>query len=70
MTDPTIRRTGIGYVLMKQGLSFVAKEYGKKTPVRISAQKHLEKFYMQIGFQRTSQEYLEDNIPHIEMLFL
>ena len=37
-------------------------------PIRISAQSHLESYYEKFGFIKASDEYLEDNIPHIEML--
>lgn len=36
--------------------------------VRISAQLYLKKFYESFGFEQVSDEYLEDDIPHIEML--
>jgi ElaA protein len=36
--------------------------------VRISAQTHLEPFYGEFGFDPVSETYLEDGIPHIEML--
>jgi ElaA protein len=38
--------------------------------IRISAQAHLENFYAQLGFESTGKAYLEDGIPHIEMLLL
>ena len=37
-------------------------------PVRISAQSYLENYYSKFGFVKCSDEYLEDNIPHVEML--
>ena len=37
--------------------------------VRISAQAHLQRFYGSLGFVAVSDEYLEDDIPHIEMLY-
>jgi len=37
-------------------------------PVRISAQAHLQRFYGAFGFAPVGEEYLEDNIPHIEMV--
>ena len=37
-------------------------------PVRISAQKYLEKFYGEFGFATVSEPYLEDGIPHVEMV--
>jgi ElaA protein len=37
-------------------------------PVRISAQQYLEKFYRDFGFATVSEPYLEDGIPHVEMV--
>jgi len=39
-------------------------------PIRISAQKYLEKFYGSFGFGTVSEPYLEDGIPHVEMLLM
>ena len=36
--------------------------------IRISAQSHLEQFYNEFGFLPTGKCYLEDGIPHMEML--
>lgn len=36
--------------------------------IRIGAQLYLLDFYNGLGFIRASEIYLEDNIPHIEML--
>ena len=36
--------------------------------IRISAQAHLEAFYAAAGFARVGTAYLEDGIPHLEML--
>jgi ElaA protein len=35
---------------------------------RIGAQAHLQKFYEGFGFVKASEPYIEDGIPHIEML--
>jgi ElaA protein len=48
-------------------MAFAMDEFGK-VPVRISAQKHLEQYYNKHGFKSTGKEYLEDDIPHVEML--
>ncbi|MNY25366.1 putative acyltransferase [compost metagenome] len=52
---------------MEKCIQFVHEEFGK-VPIRISAQKHLEKFYNKSGFVSTGKEYFEDEIPHVEML--
>ena len=42
-------------------------EKDPNTPIKISAQAHLEKFYNKHGFNRKSDIYMEDGIPHISM---
>jgi ElaA protein len=37
-------------------------------PIRISAQAYLQPFYASLGFEAVSDTYLEDGIPHVEML--
>jgi ElaA protein len=63
VTSPDTRGNGLGKMLVKHGLA-VAGE----VPVRIGAQAHLEQFYAELGFARTSEPYDEDGIPHVEML--
>lgn len=36
--------------------------------IQIAAQAHLEKFYLDLGFETLGKIYLEDGIPHIKML--
>ena len=43
-------------------------EVKQKRLIKISAQAHLEKFYTDHGFKKTSNIYLEDGIPHISMI--
>ena len=62
------RGTGLGEELLIQSMSFIQKHFGE-VPVRIGAQTYLEKFYQKHGFQPVGESYLEDGIPHIEMLF-
>jgi ElaA protein len=35
----------------------------------ISAQTRLRRFYVELGFEAASDEYIEDHIPHLEMLW-
>lgn len=37
--------------------------------VRISAQAYLESFYNALGSKRVSDNYLEDGIAHLEMVY-
>ena len=36
--------------------------------VEISAQSHLQRFYGALGFAVISEEYVEDGIPHVDMV--
>jgi ElaA protein len=67
LTTKTARGNGAGIELMEVGLREIEKIYGK-VPVRISAQTYLLNFYQKFGFESTGKEYLEDEIPHTEML--
>ncbi len=62
------RGTGAGKELMKKSMEIIEKKFGK-VPVRIGAQCYLINFYSSFGFEISGEEYLEDNIPHIEMLY-
>ncbi len=68
VTSPTVRGMGIGKKLMEESMKFVKLHFGE-VPVRISAQTYLLEYYKYFGFVETGKEYLEDNIPHLEMLY-
>jgi hypothetical protein len=59
--------THIKKLLMAEGVARCAAAWPGQG-IRISAQSHLERFYGGFGFVRTGPDYLEDNIPHCEML--
>lgn len=61
------RKQGLAQELLKKGLDFIHKEL-KETTVKIQAQEYLRNFYSSFGFQAISETYLDDNIPHIDML--
>ena len=69
VSAPSARGSGIGRELMLQSIEQVKKIFGEG-PIKIGAQLYLNKFYTSLGFQRTSDVYLEDNIEHIEMVRL
>ena len=61
------RKQGIGHQLLRQALQEISRCW-PQTPIRISAQDYLQAFYAQYGFIRVSDVYLEDGIPHVEMV--
>lgn len=66
VTAHQVRRSGVGKLLMQQAIHFLEKTGCNS--IRISAQCYLEKFYQAFGFVSLGEPYLEDDIPHIEML--
>lgn len=64
----SVRRSGEGKILMQKTMEAIEKIFGKQ-PVRISAQQYLVNFYSGFGFKQVSEMYLEDDIPHVEMLY-
>jgi ElaA protein len=65
---PEVRGTGAGRTLMREGLARCAAQW-PGSPVRISAQARLRRFYVDLGFELVGDEYIEDHIPHLEMLW-
>ena len=62
------RRQGIAKNMMYLALKYINNNL-KTDYIRISAQKYLLDFYKSLGFEKVSEEYLEDGIPHHEMLY-
>ena len=62
------RGTGISKKLMLEAISFIEREYGE-IKIRISAQEYIKRFYEGVGFKQVTEAYLEDDIPHIGMLY-
>ncbi len=67
VTDPGVRGSGSGRVLMQKAISYIEAQW-QETSIRIGAQLYLKTFYESLGFVQSSEPYLEDNIPHIEMI--
>jgi ElaA protein len=61
------RGTGAGRALMHEGLAGCDRLWPGRA-VRISAQSRLERFYRGLGFERVGEDYLEDEIAHVQML--
>ena len=61
------RGTGLGRALVAQGVAHCTAAW-PGLGSRIGAQARLEKFYGEFGFVRDGGDYIEDGIPHCEML--
>ena len=53
---------------LKEVLNSTAFSLTLSTLIKISAQCYLDKFYTSLGFNAIGEGYLEDGIPHIEMI--
>ena len=62
------RGNGISREMMLKAIEFIENEL-LETTIKIQAQAYLINFYSSLGFEAVSEEYLEDNIPHIDMLY-
>jgi ElaA protein len=67
-TDEKVRKQKVGIELMETCMDFIKTKHPNEI-VRISAQSHLVSFYNKFGFISTGKTYLEDNIPHTEMIY-
>ena len=61
------RKYGLGKQIMQASLAAIDQRFPDKA-IEISAQSYLLKFYTELGFKVTGEEYLEDGIPHRRML--
>ena len=66
-THIDFRKQKLGHALMEYCHQQIELLAGK-VPIRISAQEYLQQFYEAHGYKKVSEMYLEDDIPHIEML--
>lgn len=62
------RGNGISREMMLNAIEFIENELFETT-IKIQAQAYLRGFYSSLGFKAVSEEYLEDNISHIDMLY-
>jgi len=67
VVDAKERKFGYGHDLMKASIKAIQEQFNT-SEITISAQVYLQKFYETHGFKKVGEEYLEDGIPHIEML--
>ena len=66
VVDANYRDRKYGHDLMRESIAGIKAHFGE-SKITIGAQLYLKKFYESHGFIQTSEMYLEDDIPHIEM---
>ena len=60
------RGSGIGRELMRRSMEAIRGLFGNH-PLKIGAQQQLKAFYNGLGFEQTSEPYLDAGIMHVEM---
>lgn len=65
----THRGRGISKTMMNKAIKFITEDL-KKDKIRLSGQAYLSDFYMELGFEKVSDMYLEDGIDHFEFLYV
>lgn len=68
LVDKDERGKGFAHDMMDKAIDFIINNL-RYNIIRISAQEYLINFYENLGFKKVSNIYLEDNIPHIEMVY-
>lgn len=67
LTTSSARGGGVGRQLLEQGIAHAERQYPGHR-IRIEAQAHLTGFYGGFGFVAQGEPFIEDGIPHIDML--
>ncbi|MDE5415561.1 GNAT family N-acetyltransferase [Alkalihalobacterium chitinilyticum] len=62
------RGTGLAKEMLKRAITIIEQDLNE-TEIKIQAQQYLELFYGSFGFKTISDVYLEDDIPHIDMIY-
>ena len=68
LVKESYRGKGISREMMIKAIDFIESDL-KEDTIKIQAQAYLVDFYSSLGFKAVSKEYLEDNIPHIDMIY-
>lgn len=64
----SVRRLGLGTEVLEHSIR-AAKKYFPGEQIKISAQTYALSLYENVGFRKTGNEYLEDDIPHFAMIY-
>lgn len=67
LTTEKARGKSLGKQLIQYAVEIIENRF-HTSEIRISAQDYLLRFYGGFGFEDTGKKYLEDDIPHTEMI--
>lgn len=61
------RGNGYAKEVLTQAIAVIKNEW-EDTTIKLHGQVYLRDFYRSFGFQEVTEEYLEDGIPHVDMV--
>jgi ElaA protein len=67
LTAPAFRGQGLGAPMIEAALAAIEARW-PGADIQIGAQAHLQHYYGRHGFAPSSEPYVEDGIPHIDLL--
>lgn len=67
VTSLKVRGTGVGKMMVQEGVRTADEKY-PGCPILIHSQDYATGFYEKFGFRITSEPFMEDGIPHREMI--
>lgn len=67
LVNKNARGTGLARELIQKALNYCRTSFPNQ-PIHAQAQSYLQNFYESFGFQVMSEVYLEDGIPHLDMV--
>ncbi|WP_102029287.1 GNAT family N-acetyltransferase [Salirhabdus sp. Marseille-P4669] len=67
LVKESYRNLGLAHKLMEQAVTIMKEEWNEPI-IKLQAQSHLQGFYGKHGFKVVSEEYMDDGIPHVDML--
>ncbi|MFC2947815.1 GNAT family N-acetyltransferase [Virgibacillus sediminis] len=68
MVAEKYRGNGYGRELMERAIEYITGVW-QEDQIHIMAQEYLKKFYVSLGFRQISETFMEDDIPHIDMIW-
>ncbi|WP_350344381.1 GNAT family N-acetyltransferase [Proteinivorax tanatarense] len=66
VTHKSYRGLGLSQTILAKAIETI-KTKTKYTKIHLSAQFYIVDLYKKLGFKVVSEQYLEDNIPHVDM---
>ncbi|WP_181350237.1 GNAT family N-acetyltransferase [Thalassobacillus sp. CUG 92003] len=67
LVHPEHRGHGYARLVMEKSIAWIKEEWGV-SEIFLQGQEHLRSFYESCGFEAISETYLDDDIPHRDML--